>query len=226
LDGDVSILELQYTEICKAHAAITDFRGKLLSLFPVAASGAVLVVVRSAEPNLRWAAAVGVFAFAVTFGLFLYEVRQIAECIRLRHQAAELEERLEVPAGLGQFRDGPPLHLRVVGVELGSWVIYVTLLSTWLYIAIGGLPWALCAAAVVVVLGKAVQIVVRDAVWERQGPVLASLTKGLTRPGESAEVIGCSERAARATLRLLAERRLAQRTTDDVWCVPGTRDGR
>ncbi|GGQ82326.1 hypothetical protein [Couchioplanes azureus] len=227
-DPQRSVLELQYTEICKAHAAITDFRGKLLALFPVAASAGVLVVVRSADqsrgPGLRWAVPVGFFAFAVTFGLFLYEIRQIAECIRLRHQAAEIEQLLRVPPGIGQFRDGPALHLGVVGVELGSWVIYLTLLTTWLYIAAvaGGrtdrlLPWALVAAAVVALLGKAVQIVVRDRVWACQEPVLDELARRPAGPVEIARAIGHPERTVRATLRLLGERRLAEQTTGDVW---------
>jgi hypothetical protein len=108
----------------------------------------------------------------VTFGLFLYEIRQIAECIRLRHQAAG--------------RAG------------------------------GLLPWALIAAAVAALLGKAVQIVVRDRVWACQEPVLKRLVEGQSRPAEIARAIGRPERTVRATLRLLAERRLIERDSDDV----------
>jgi hypothetical protein len=228
-------LELQYTEICKAHAAITDFRSKLLALFPVAASGTLLVVIGAAGPNrgpeLRRVAPVAIFAFAVTFGLFLYEVRQIAECIRLRHQAAEVEDLLEVPPGVGQFRDGPPLFLRVVGVELGSWVIYVTLLTTWLYIAAvttrpAGtmLPWALVAAAALVLVAKAAEIVLRDIVWACQRPVQDKLATGPAAPADIAGAIHRSEWTVQATLRLLAQRKLAEPSTGNGWRLTACAD--
>ena len=176
-DSICHLLEAQYVEICKAHTAITDFRGKLLALFPVAGAGGLFLAIGKSAIDLRWVLPVSVFAFAVTAGLFVYELRQIKECIALARQAALIEDRLGVPAGLRQFRDSPPLSLGVVGVEWGSWVLYVTLLVGWFwlagegYVALtgahnspGGFWWQWLAVGVgtVVVVAKAVQICRRD----------------------------------------------------------------
>ena len=90
---------------------------------------------------------------------------------------------LGVPARLGQFRDSPGLSLGFVGVEWGSWVLYVTLLVAWSYLAVegyaarpgaanipGGFRWWFAVVGVVVVVIKAVQIVCR----ERRGEDAAS----------------------------------------------------
>jgi hypothetical protein len=126
--------------------------------------------------QLDWAFAAALLGLLVTLGLFLYEVRQIRECIRLRSQAGAVEELMHVPDGAGQFRDAPPLHFSVLGVELGSWTLFLSLLSTWAYfVAVGsravsdstddpwiaGPAWMCGAAAAVVLAGRALLIVRR-----------------------------------------------------------------
>jgi hypothetical protein len=128
-----------YQELCKAHSTIVDFRSKLLALLPIAAGGSLLLFAKSGDADLRqWAPPAGTFAFLVTLGLFVYELRQIRECLNLRCQAAEAETSLRIPHRLGQFRDAPPLSGRIVGFELASWIVYTTVLTSWAFLAAMG----------------------------------------------------------------------------------------
>jgi hypothetical protein len=96
-------LQMEYQEVCRSHAAITDFRAKLLALLPVATGvgvGALTVSSRNLldiEPQLL--IALGIFGAIVTFGLFLYEVRQIDICKQLRNHGFWLENELQIKAG-------------------------------------------------------------------------------------------------------------------------------
>lgn len=71
------ILLADYSEVCKSHDAITDFRAKLLALLPLA-SGAgigVLVTRKGGDVSPTEAGlllALGIFGAVVTAGLFLY----------------------------------------------------------------------------------------------------------------------------------------------------------
>jgi hypothetical protein len=47
------LLTSQYAEICRAHGAITDFRGKLLAILP-AAAGIALLSSRSFRRSCSW----------------------------------------------------------------------------------------------------------------------------------------------------------------------------
>lgn len=138
----IDTMTAQYTEICSTHSNITDFRGKLLALFPIVGAGGLLIVIGktySDSPDTNQMpetlTPVAVFALFITVGLFLYELRQIKECLTLRQQAAAIEDWLRVPPGVAQFRDNPRLTGGAIGAELGSWVVYVTLIATWTYIA-------------------------------------------------------------------------------------------
>jgi len=97
-------LRMEYQEVCRSHAAITDFRAKLLALLPAATGVGVGALTISSkgrlsdiEPGLL--VALGVFGAIVTFGLFLYEVRQIDVCKQLRNHGAWLEKELQIRAG-------------------------------------------------------------------------------------------------------------------------------
>jgi hypothetical protein len=111
------ILLAEYQEVCKNHAAITDFRAKLLALLPIASgAGVSLLVIRESEPSKTAAVllvALGIFGAVVTFGLFLYELRQIDVCKQLRNHAAWIEKQLGIEAGQFGGRRGR-LNLREV----------------------------------------------------------------------------------------------------------------
>ena len=134
-------LRLLYQETCKSHATITDFRAKLLALLPLA-SGTGALLLLTGEADRRYFGPIGLYGLAITFGLFIYELRGIQNCIALREQAAALEQELDIPAGDGQFRDRPRAALGgLVGAEGASWVVYLAILAGWAYVAGLGFGW-------------------------------------------------------------------------------------
>jgi hypothetical protein len=112
------ILLEEYKEVCRSHAAITDFRAKLLALLPIASGtgvGLLVFQVRGDIPKLGAGllVALGIFGALVTVGLFFYEIRQIGVCKQLRDHAAWIEKELGIAAG--QFGGRPArLSLREV----------------------------------------------------------------------------------------------------------------
>jgi hypothetical protein len=98
------VLKTMYQEVCRHHDSISEFRGKLLGLVPIA-SGAFIALIATkgdwedAGPLLI---AAGLVGGLVTFGLYLYEAWQADTCRHLIHHAGFLEKQLHVEAG--QFR--------------------------------------------------------------------------------------------------------------------------
>ena len=126
-----------YQEICKSHGAIADFRAKLLALLP-AASGAsvfVLLIKNHTESFRKLLGPLGLFGFVAIFGLFMYELRGIEDCVTLRKRAEEIEEKLHIPFGESQFhRDRGKLGGLADEVGAG-WIVYTAVLTSWLYVA-------------------------------------------------------------------------------------------
>jgi hypothetical protein len=142
--GDPETLRFAYTEVCKSHQGIADFRAKLLALLPAVSGAGIFLILGDDTPKLGAVelAAIGLFGFAVTFGLFMYELRGIQHCHALRDQAGRLEQALKVPDGCGQFRDRTQSRLHgLVGVEAASWLVYTAVLVSWLYVAVHGTDW-------------------------------------------------------------------------------------
>src|SRR5690349_21305564 len=65
-------MRCEYEEICRSHLAITDFRGKLLGLLPLAAGTGIVLLLRRSTGTQSSAllAAIGLFGAVVTVGLF------------------------------------------------------------------------------------------------------------------------------------------------------------
>src|SRR5918999_211926 len=124
-------LRLAYSETCKSHQGIADFRAKLLALLPLASGAGIFLILgdEASRPSDADLVAIGLFGFAVTFGLFMYELRGIQHCIRLRDQAALLESELDVPDGCGQFRDGTAW---ADGLGIALVALYLAVLGLWL----------------------------------------------------------------------------------------------
>jgi len=142
-------LRLAYQEVCKSYQAIVDFRAKLLGFLPLA-SGAGAYAVLSKEPIPNWAWVAGVFGFAITLGLFLYELRGLQRAGALEEAGRELEQALGLTSG--QFREQPDPYLRgFVDPRGAAWLIYPTVEASWLYL-IGvqrlGTFWAGVAAVI------------------------------------------------------------------------------
>jgi hypothetical protein len=125
-------LGLAYQQVCASHAALTDFRAKLLALLPIA-SGASIFLLLDESRNLEQLPAIGLFGFAITLGLFIYELTGIRTCIDLRKRGKLLEEELRIPPDRGQFHY--PALVGIGSVEGASWVVYLSVLLAWAYVA-------------------------------------------------------------------------------------------
>jgi hypothetical protein len=86
-------VELAYERACASYEAITEFRGKLLALLPLATgTGAFFLLQQQEErPEIReLLGPIGLLGFVVTVGLFTYELRGMQRCARLEVQPARL----------------------------------------------------------------------------------------------------------------------------------------
>jgi hypothetical protein len=137
------VLELLYPELCKNHNAIADFRAKLLALLPTVSGAAIFLLLARADMNTAHFAAIGLFGFAVTFGLFMYDLRGIQDCVELRMRASNIEARLGMPdENKSLFRDLPKPRLLGLADEVGAgWIVYSTVLGSWLYLAGSSKLW-------------------------------------------------------------------------------------
>ncbi len=121
-------LKLEYEQICSSHQAITDFRGKLLGLLPLAAGAGFFQA-----PTLLVAA--GVFGAAVTIGLYFYEYRGMAECHLLRERGAELERELQLTKDCSRFQGNRP---GFVGPHGAGPIVYFAVVAGWVFVSVHG----------------------------------------------------------------------------------------
>jgi hypothetical protein len=128
---------LVYQEICRSHGAIADFRAKLLALLPAASGASAFIAVEKGGKHgrLDFVGPLGLFGFVVIFGLFMYELRGIEDCVTLRTRAETIEEELGLPPEESHFRR-PKGRLRGFADEVGAgWIVYTAVLISWLYVA-------------------------------------------------------------------------------------------
>src|SRR5215207_8527834 len=131
------ILLAEYTEVCKSYHAISEFRGKLLALLPiVSGAGISLLISKGDSIDSSHLSAVGIFGVLVTLGLFFYELRGIQKCKSLIALGGKLEHALQMESG--QFSDRPKRIAGFIGSETAGWVVYMTVLLGWLYVAFVG----------------------------------------------------------------------------------------
>lgn len=144
---DLADDRIKYQEVCESHRAITEFRGKLLTLLPIASgAGVYLLIPKDGIPNSLDAAhliAIGVFGFFVTLGLFLHELRGIQHCGELIELGAFLESNMggteghfckerryyHAQTGLRKF------YNNLKGPAGAAAVIYPSVGTAWLYVA-------------------------------------------------------------------------------------------
>jgi hypothetical protein len=92
-----------YEEVCRSHAAITDFRAKLLALLPIASGAGIGLLWSQADGRANIPAllliAAGLFGASVTVGLFFYEFHQMDDCQQLRNHGVWIERELGIEAG-------------------------------------------------------------------------------------------------------------------------------
>jgi hypothetical protein len=135
------ILLPAYQAACNRHQQIDDFRGKLLALLPIASGAAGLLLLSKSDTWDKYLTPIGIYGFAATLGLFIYELYGVSNCKRIMDQAGALEDELDIPEKMGQFRDREkdPLHL-LIAAEMASWIVYLSVLAGWLYVA-GAPKW-------------------------------------------------------------------------------------
>lgn len=149
--AEIENVRTEYQEVCENHRAITDFRGKLLTLLPlVSGAGIYVLIPKQGGPHdldPKYLVALGVFGILVTLGLFLHELRGIEECGQLIKVGRSLEEKMGLPEG--QFvREDNYYHEQsgltcfvnnFKGPVGAAWIIYPSVGLAWLFIAILGL---------------------------------------------------------------------------------------
>jgi hypothetical protein len=129
-------LRFEYEEICKSHQAITDFRGKLLGLLPLASGvGIFLLLDKSATSKAQLLLPAGVFGAAVTIGLYFYEHRGMEECILLRENGANVEHELKLPEKYSRFQGNMP---GFVGPQGAGPIVYFAVVGGWLFVSLYG----------------------------------------------------------------------------------------
>ena len=125
-----------YERVCTQHDGIAEFRGKLLSLLPIASGAGIFFlfdnsgIPETLRPHL---VVIGVFGLAVTTGLFLYELRGIQKCNALIQAARHLEHELS-PEMEGAFQSRPSA-IWGVGAETAALIVYPAVAGAWAYLA-------------------------------------------------------------------------------------------
>jgi hypothetical protein len=158
--GEVAVvppenLRLAYTELCKSYQSIVDFRAKLLGFLPLASGAGFFALLGNGKdpvPYYAWVA--GLFGFAITLGLFFYELRGLQRAVALERTGRQLESELGILTGQFGAQPGGSLH-GIVDVRGAAWLIYPSVLTGWGYIA-GiqrfGTFWAVVVAVIVAVV--------------------------------------------------------------------------
>jgi quercetin dioxygenase-like cupin family protein len=137
---ETNVLCLAYRQICTSYADISDFRGKLLTLLPLATGTGAFLLLERGDSNLL--GPIGVFGAVVTLGLFMYELRGIQRCHRLEDQACTLEEELGLDVKKGPFLGQPKRSLwGMLGPPAAGLAVYLAVVFAWLYIAGVGFDW-------------------------------------------------------------------------------------
>jgi hypothetical protein len=144
-------IRTEYKEVCANHRAVTDFRGKLLTLLPlVSGAGIYVLIPKQGDPSdldPRFLVAIGIFGILVTLGLFLHELRGIEECGDLIRVGRSLEEKMVLPEG--QFAKEGQYYHDVTGLTSfvhnfkgpvgAAWIIYPSVGLAWLFVVVLGL---------------------------------------------------------------------------------------
>jgi hypothetical protein len=152
-DASTEVLRTVYTEVCKAHNDIADFRAKLLALLPVVSGAGILYILHNPPESADALVAIGTFGVLFTLGLFVYELDGIKRCIALIHCGEYLEEKLEErwlsekgrPRGM--FNDPSEALIKdYLGPKGAALLIYPTVIGGWGYVismasVAMGSPW-------------------------------------------------------------------------------------
>jgi hypothetical protein len=131
LSSDEKNLTAVYQELCDSYRAIEDFRAKLLGFLPLATGGFFLL--SSVNPLTGYLGPIGVFGFAVTVGLWCYELYGITKC----HNLIVAGDRIEAQLGIdGQFDSRPREVAHLINEPFAAGIIYPAVGAAWMFLAL------------------------------------------------------------------------------------------
>ena len=161
---DSEHLRTVYRELCNSYRAIDDFRAKLLGFLPLATGTGIFLLLGNLKDfqfqnypveAKSFFAAVGIFGFLITLGLFFYEIYGVKKCAALINAGKQLEDFLHITA---QFQSRPQNVVRLINEPFAAGVIYPTVLAAWMYLALD-IAWSqlagIVAASGIIMVGVA-----------------------------------------------------------------------
>jgi hypothetical protein len=128
-------IRMAYQELCKSYQSIVDFRAKLLGFLPLASGAGLFALLGNGTnpvPYYAWVA--GLFGFAITIGLFFYELRGLQRAAAFERSGRQLEAELGLDNGQFSVQPAAQLH-GLVDARGAAWVIYPSVLAAWAYLA-------------------------------------------------------------------------------------------
>ena len=128
-------LATAYKVACDLYQRIDDFRAKLLGFLPLVSGTGIFLLLNESTFKIdkNYLVAVGLFGFAVTLGLLLYELRGVQRCIRIINVAASLEREMHVA---GPFRLRVHSFRNLINEPVAAGIIYPAVLAAWTYVAV------------------------------------------------------------------------------------------
>jgi hypothetical protein len=148
-------IRVAYTEVCKSLNVIDDFRARLLALLPLSSGAGIFLLLATTSDDRNqddqdYLGGIGILGGLISFGLFVFEVREIRICRHLVRVGAELEKYMKFGEGDGQFRGRPSpssaiksrekwwQHILLPSVPMASAIVYLTVIAGWAYLAFVG----------------------------------------------------------------------------------------
>jgi hypothetical protein len=144
----IAALKAVYDQVCDAHNGIADFRGKLLTLLPIASGVGIFSLVKEGLPlkAIDHFLGLGIFSAVIVFGLFIFDLVGIHRCRTLRVYGCALEKKL-LPADSpkGRFTLEREKFVRFVSITAASLTIYPAVIAAWSYVAcLGAMKFCPC----------------------------------------------------------------------------------
>jgi hypothetical protein len=135
---DENNLRCIYGELCQSYRAIDDFRAKLLALLPLATGTGIFLLYSKDMPagNKAFLGPIGLFGFAITIGLFAYEVYGIKKCGALITAGKKIESSMNIE---GQFASRPRAVRGIINEPFAAGLIYPAVLAAWTFLGLIGL---------------------------------------------------------------------------------------
>ena len=125
-----------YAQICTSYHAIDDFRAKLLALLPFATGAGIFLLLNkdAVTTDLKcFFGPIGLFGFAITLGLFAYEIYGIKKCHALIVGGTQIEGWLHID---GPFTGRPRDVLSFINEPFASGIIYPAVMAAWTFIGL------------------------------------------------------------------------------------------